>query len=144
MSIVQNPQTHYGIVCAFELPQTLFLLYSSETLGIVLEVFFTFSRSHHCYTFNIIGFAFAMASASFTFVFPLMSNFSFIAVTSVRSARQVIDALNAEGHDIDIILLEVDLPLKKGLKLLKYIMRDRDLQRIPVISKIVSFLQGSN
>ncbi|XP_052179606.1 two-component response regulator-like APRR1 isoform X2 [Diospyros lotus] len=54
-------------------------------------------------------------------------------VTSVRSARQVIDALNAEGPDIDIILSEVDLPMAKGLKMLKYIMRDKELQRIPVI-----------
>nr|AAQ73525.1 timing of CAB expression 1 [Mesembryanthemum crystallinum] len=65
-------------------------------------------------------------------VFGLLSNCSY-QVTAVRSARQVIDALNAEGPDIDIILSEVDLPTKKGLKMLKYIMRDRDLQRIPVI-----------
>ncbi|GMQ10799.1 hypothetical protein CsSME_00053665 [Camellia sinensis var. sinensis] len=54
-------------------------------------------------------------------------------VTSVKSARQVIDALNAEGPDIDIILSEVDLPMAKGLKMLKYITRDEELQRIPVI-----------
>ncbi|CAA2970690.1 two-component response regulator-like APRR1 [Olea europaea subsp. europaea] len=54
-------------------------------------------------------------------------------VTSVRSPRQVIDALNAEGPDIDIILSEVDLPMSKGLKMLKHITRDKDLQRIPVI-----------
>ncbi|KAD7116791.1 hypothetical protein E3N88_04059 [Mikania micrantha] len=54
-------------------------------------------------------------------------------VTSVRSPRQVIDALNAEGPDIDIILSEVDLPMAKGFKMLKYIMRDKDLRRIPVI-----------
>ncbi|KAI7978856.1 Two-component response regulator-like APRR1 [Camellia lanceoleosa] len=54
-------------------------------------------------------------------------------VTSVRSARQVIDALNADGPDIDIILSEVDLPMAKGLKMLKYITRDKELQRIPVI-----------
>lgn len=55
-------------------------------------------------------------------------------VTSVKSARQVVDALNAERSEIDIILSEVDLPTKKGFKLLKYIMRDEQLQRIPVIS----------
>ncbi|XP_076937391.1 two-component response regulator-like APRR1 [Bidens hawaiensis] len=54
-------------------------------------------------------------------------------VTSVRSPRQVIDALNAEGPDIDVILSEVDLPMAKGFKMLKYIMRDKDLRRIPVI-----------
>lgn len=58
------------------------------------------------------------------------------AVTSVRSPRQVVGALNAEGPDIDIILSEVDLPMAKGLKLLKYITRDKDLRRIPVISKL--------
>ncbi|OMO52839.1 hypothetical protein COLO4_36941 [Corchorus olitorius] len=54
-------------------------------------------------------------------------------VTPVRSARQVIDALNAEGPEIDIILAEVDLPMTKGMKMLKYIMRDKELRRIPVI-----------
>ncbi|GAB4860796.1 Tor complex Tor2 interacting protein 1 [Ancistrocladus abbreviatus] len=54
-------------------------------------------------------------------------------VTSVRSARQLIDALNAEGHDIDIILTEVDLPMKKGMKMLKYVTRRKELQQIPVI-----------
>lgn len=57
-------------------------------------------------------------------------------MTSVRSPRQVIDALNAEGPDIDLILSEVDLPISKGLKMLKYIMRDKELRRIPVISKL--------
>lgn len=59
-----------------------------------------------------------------------------LSVTSVRSPRQVIDALNAEGPDIDLILSEVDLPISKGLKMLKYIMRDKELRRIPVISKL--------
>ncbi|CAN1795647.1 Two-component response regulator-like APRR1 [Linum perenne] len=49
------------------------------------------------------------------------------------SARQVIDALNSEGADIDIILAEVDLPMKKGMRMLKYITRHKDLRRIPVI-----------
>lgn len=57
-------------------------------------------------------------------------------MTAVRSARQVIDALNAEGSDIDIILAEVDLPMTKGMKMLKYIMRDKELRRIPVISEL--------
>ncbi|XP_019199944.1 PREDICTED: two-component response regulator-like APRR1 [Ipomoea nil] len=65
-------------------------------------------------------------------VFTLLCKCSY-QVTKVRSPRQVIDALNAEGPDIDIILSEVDLPMSKGLKLLKYIMRDKELRRIPVI-----------
>jgi response regulator RpfG family c-di-GMP phosphodiesterase len=50
----------------------------------------------------------------------------------------VIDALNAEGPEIDVILSEVDIPMTKGMKMLKYIMRDKDLRRIPVISKLIS------
>lgn len=65
-------------------------------------------------------------------VFSLLCKCSY-QVTSVRSPRQVIDALNAEGPDIDIILTEVDLPMAKGMKMLKYIMRDKELRRIPVI-----------
>lgn len=63
--------------------------------------------------------------------------FYWFTVTSVKSARQVIDALNAVGPEIDIILAEVDLPMAKGMKMLKYIMRDKELHRIPVISKLV-------
>ncbi|CAH2044035.1 unnamed protein product [Thlaspi arvense] len=65
-------------------------------------------------------------------VFTLLSECSY-QVTSVKSARQVIDALNAEGPDIDIILAEIDLPMAKGIKMLRYITRDKDLRRIPVI-----------
>ncbi|WJX95549.1 Tor complex Tor2 interacting protein 1, variant 3 [Trifolium repens] len=65
-------------------------------------------------------------------VFTLLLNCSY-QVTSVKSARQVIDALNAEGQYIDIILAEVDLPTKKGMKMLKYIARDKELRRIPII-----------
>lgn len=68
----------------------------------------------------------------------------YFAVTSVKSARQVIDALNAEGPDIDIILSEVDLPMAKGFKMLKYITRDKDLQRIPVISKLAVLMTSSS
>ncbi|KAJ9560049.1 hypothetical protein OSB04_005209 [Centaurea solstitialis] len=71
-------------------------------------------------------------------VFILLCKCSY-QVTTARSPRQVIDALNAEGPDIDIILSEVDLPMAKGLKMLKYIMRDKDLRRIPVISKLPFF-----
>jgi pseudo-response regulator 1 len=47
--------------------------------------------------------------------------------------------LNAEGQYIDIILAEVDLPTKKGMKMLKYIARDKELRRIPIISKLWFF-----
>ncbi|KAG5046391.1 hypothetical protein AAZX31_06G187500 [Glycine max] len=65
-------------------------------------------------------------------VFTLLLRCSY-QVTSVKSARQVIDALNAEGQHIDIILAELDLPMKKGMKMLKYIARDKEFRRIPVI-----------
>ncbi|XP_075490115.1 two-component response regulator-like APRR1 isoform X1 [Primulina tabacum] len=65
-------------------------------------------------------------------VFTLLCNCAY-QVISVRSPRQVIGALNAAGPDIDIILSEVDLPMSRGLKMLKYIMRDKELRRIPVI-----------
>ncbi|XP_076881719.1 two-component response regulator-like APRR1 [Bidens hawaiensis] len=64
-------------------------------------------------------------------VYTLLCKCSY-QVISVKSPRQVIDALNAEGSNIDIILSEVDLPKAKGLKMLKRIMR-KELQRIPVI-----------
>ncbi|KAJ3673582.1 hypothetical protein LUZ60_005574 [Juncus effusus] len=63
-------------------------------------------------------------------VLQLLRNCSY-QVTSVKSARQVIEVLNSEGSEIDIILAEVDLPLAKGFKLLKYI--DLRLKRIPII-----------
>ncbi|KAI3953830.1 hypothetical protein MKW98_017654 [Papaver atlanticum] len=65
-------------------------------------------------------------------VFSLLCKCSY-QVTSARSARQLIDALNAEGPNIDIILSEVDLPTSKGFKMLKYLMRQKESQRIPVI-----------
>ncbi|KAI3927386.1 hypothetical protein MKX01_027617 [Papaver californicum] len=65
-------------------------------------------------------------------VFSLLCKCSY-QVTSARSARQLIDALNAEGPNIDAILSEVDLPISKGFKMLKYIMRHKESHRIPVI-----------
>ncbi|KAK8309911.1 hypothetical protein V6Z12_D02G153800, partial [Gossypium hirsutum] len=63
-------------------------------------------------------------------------------VTTVKFARQVIDALNAEGPDIDIILTEFDLQMTKGMKLLKYIMQNNELRRIPVIMNFPSGVHG--
>ncbi|KAF8397503.1 hypothetical protein HHK36_016420 [Tetracentron sinense] len=65
-------------------------------------------------------------------VFTLLRQCSY-QVTSTWTARQVINALNAEGPDIDIILAEVDLPVAKGLKMLKYILRDTKYRHIPII-----------
>lgn len=54
-------------------------------------------------------------------------------VTTVRTARQAIDRLTTQGAEIDIVLAEVDLPVAKGLKMLKCIAREKELRRIPII-----------
>ncbi|XP_042427678.1 two-component response regulator-like PRR1 isoform X2 [Zingiber officinale] len=54
-------------------------------------------------------------------------------VISVKSARRVIDVLNVQGSEIDIILAEVDLPMVKGFKMMKYIARNKELRHIPII-----------
>ncbi|KAL5665880.1 hypothetical protein ACJX0J_025988, partial [Zea mays] len=53
--------------------------------------------------------------------------------TCAKSPRQVINILNYEGGEIDIILAEVDLPVSKCFKMLKYIARNKDLRHIPII-----------
>ncbi|RHN66489.1 hypothetical protein MtrunA17_Chr3g0091661 [Medicago truncatula] len=50
-----------------------------------------------------------------------------------KSASHLIDALNAEGEHIDVILAKVGLP-KKGMRVFKYMARDKELCRIPIIS----------
>lgn len=111
-----------------------------------------FNSKIFCYNANIIIVLFYGYLLFYLFTVPKLSTatlaidrnvnyftdarFSFLlTVISVSSARQVIDALNAEGPEIDIILSEVDLPMAKGMKMLKYITRDKELRRIPVISK---------
>ncbi|KAL0927497.1 hypothetical protein M5K25_001672 [Dendrobium thyrsiflorum] len=64
-------------------------------------------------------------------VLQLLSNCSY-QVTTVRTARQVIDLLT-NGNEIDIVLCEVDLPIANGLKMLKCIAKKKDLRRIPII-----------
>ena len=60
----------------------------------------------------------------------------FVSVTCAKSPRQVINILNYESSEIDIILAEVDLPVTKCFKMLKYIARNKDLRHIPIISKL--------
>ncbi|KAI0529007.1 hypothetical protein KFK09_001552 [Dendrobium nobile] len=64
-------------------------------------------------------------------VLRLLNNCSY-QVTTVSTARQVIDLLT-NGNEIDIVLCEVDLPIAKGLKMLKCIARKKDLRHIPII-----------
>ena len=65
-------------------------------------------------------------------VLRLLCNCSY-QVTCAKSPRQVINVLNCEGAEIDIILAEVDLPVSKCFKLLKYIGRNKELRHIPII-----------
>ncbi|KAI5076269.1 hypothetical protein GOP47_0008334 [Adiantum capillus-veneris] len=54
-------------------------------------------------------------------------------VTCVKSAGQVMQVLDSSGGEVDLILAEVELPKEKGFKLLKHIVRQEQLQRIPVV-----------
>ncbi|KAH7437749.1 hypothetical protein KP509_05G086900 [Ceratopteris richardii] len=54
-------------------------------------------------------------------------------VTCVKSAGQVMQVLDSSGSEVDLILAEVELPKEKGFKLLKHIVRQKQLQRIPVV-----------
>ncbi|MCO5582848.1 hypothetical protein L7F22_036749 [Adiantum nelumboides] len=54
-------------------------------------------------------------------------------VTCVKSAGQVMQVLDSSGSEVDLILAEVELPKEKGFKLLKHIVRQEQLQRIPVV-----------
>nr|AQR58514.1 TOC1-like protein [Bambusa tulda] len=65
-------------------------------------------------------------------VLRLLCNCSY-QVTCAKSPRQVINVLNYEGAEIDIILAEVDLPVSKCFKMLKYIARNKELRHIPII-----------
>jgi pseudo-response regulator 1 len=64
-------------------------------------------------------------------------------VTCAKSPRQVINLLNCEGAEMDIILAEVDLPVSKCFKMLKYIARNKELRHIPIISKLPSQFHAS-
>uniref|UniRef100_A0A0E0K2H5 Pseudo-response regulator 1 n=1 Tax=Oryza punctata TaxID=4537 RepID=A0A0E0K2H5_ORYPU len=65
-------------------------------------------------------------------VLRLLCNCSY-QVTCAKSPRQVINVLNCEAGEIDIILAEVDLPVSKCFKMLKYIARNKELRHIPII-----------
>jgi CheY-like chemotaxis protein len=63
---------------------------------------------------------------------------SLLTVTAVESAKHVLEVLRAGGPAVDVILLEVEFPHGRGLKLLKHIMREEKLKQIPVVSKYAS------
>lgn len=58
-----------------------------------------------------------------------------VLVAAVWSAREVYETLKSEGHETHIILAEVNLLMANDARMLRYIMRDKKLQQIPVISK---------
>lgn len=58
----------------------------------------------------------------------------------MKSARRVIDILNVQGSEIDIILAEVELPMVKGFKMMKYIARNKELRHIPLISELINIV----
>ncbi|KAG8071467.1 hypothetical protein GUJ93_ZPchr0006g41101 [Zizania palustris] len=65
-------------------------------------------------------------------VLRLLCNCSY-QVTCAKSPRQVINVLNCEAGEIDIIMAEVDLPVSKCFKMLRYIARNKELRHIPII-----------
>ncbi|KAJ7529594.1 hypothetical protein O6H91_15G057700 [Diphasiastrum complanatum] len=50
-----------------------------------------------------------------------------------RCSYQVIEVLHDGDGEVDLILAEVELPNGKGLKMLKHIMKEDHLKRIPVV-----------
>lgn len=54
-------------------------------------------------------------------------------VTCVKSAGQVMEVLDSSSFEVDLVLAEVELPKEKGFKMLKHIVRQEQLQRIPVV-----------
>ncbi|GFZ03563.1 hypothetical protein Acr_16g0001870 [Actinidia rufa] len=64
-------------------------------------------------------------------VFSLLCKCSY-QVTTVLAA-DVIHKLNIEGSCIDIILAEANVLVANGADILKYIMRNMELKRIPLI-----------
>lgn len=57
------------------------------------------------------------------------------AVVAVQNARQVMEVLRNGMSDVDLILAEVELPKKKGFKMLKHITKEERLKQIPIVSK---------
>ena len=58
-------------------------------------------------------------------------------VTAVDNAKRALQMLKSGDITVDLILAEVDLPHGKGagMKMLKLIGREEQLQKIPVVSK---------
>lgn len=60
------------------------------------------------------------------------------AVDAVCSGAEVVEMLESRGALAQIILVEVELLMAENAHLLRHIMRDKRLQRIPLISELIS------
>ncbi|KAG8388704.1 hypothetical protein BUALT_Bualt02G0153100 [Buddleja alternifolia] len=65
-------------------------------------------------------------------ILALLSNCSY-QVAAVWSARELFDTLSTEGPRANIILAEVGLLMANDARILKHIMREKELREIPVI-----------
>ncbi|PIN23832.1 hypothetical protein CDL12_03434 [Handroanthus impetiginosus] len=54
-------------------------------------------------------------------------------VVAVWSAREMYETLNSEGPRAHIILAEVNLLMSNDARMLRHIMREKQLQKIPVV-----------
>lgn len=94
--------------------------------------------------FSMLRLVSGQRPASCSKIFPIpglvltMVFLSLLTVTAVESAKHVLEVLRAGGPAVDVILLEVEFPHGRGLKLLKHIMREEKLKQIPVVSKYAS------
>ncbi|CAM6083916.1 unnamed protein product [Calypogeia fissa] len=54
-------------------------------------------------------------------------------VIAVQNARQVMEVCRTGMAQVDLILAEVDLPKKRGFKMLKCFMKEEQLKQIPIV-----------
>lgn len=57
------------------------------------------------------------------------------AVIAVQNARQVMEVCRTGMAQVDLILAEVELPKKRGFKMLKCFMKEENLKQIPIVSE---------
>lgn len=54
-------------------------------------------------------------------------------VIEAKNGADAIDVLKARGKDIDIILLDIIMPVMGGLEMLQIVRADENLQQLPII-----------
>jgi hypothetical protein len=71
--------------------------------------------------------------------------FFYFVVVAVQNARQVMEVCRMGVGQVDLILAEVELPKKRGFKLLKCFMKEEGLKQIPIVSKyLILFFTSSS